>query len=75
MVTTMAAARAASAAVGATVAPNLARSRAASWLRFQTNVGIPDRSAEVAMPWPMAPMPRIAIGSYCCAIDVLAGGA
>ncbi len=56
--------RAASAAVPATSAPSSARSRHASGSRFQTIVGIPARRALVAMPWPIAPMPRTATGSF-----------
>jgi hypothetical protein len=40
-----------------------ARSRDAAELRFQTIVLMPARKALVAIPWPMAPMPRTATGS------------
>jgi hypothetical protein len=60
---TIAARRAASAAVSATSPPRAARSRDAAGLRFQTIVLMPARKALVAIPWPMAPMPRTATGS------------
>ena len=60
IVTTIAARRAASAAVWATSAPSPARSRVAPGSRFQTIVGMPARNALVAIPWPIAPMPSTA---------------
>jgi len=49
IVTTIAARRAASAAVSATSAPSPARSRVVSGTRFQTIVGMPARNALVAI--------------------------
>jgi len=63
IVTTIEARRAASATVSTTSAPSCARSRAASAVRFQTIVGIPARNALVAIPCPIAPIPRTATGS------------
>ena len=40
-------------------------------LRFQTIVGIPARSALVAIPWPIVPMPSTATGSCVRAIVLL----
>jgi hypothetical protein len=60
IVTTMAARRAASAALSATTAPSWAKSRVASGLRSQTIVGMPARKALVAIPCPIDPMPRTA---------------
>ena len=68
IVTTMEARRAASAGVRAVSAPSSTRSRVDSGVRFQTIVGIPDRKALIAIPWPIAPMPRIATGSELRAI-------
>src|SRR5436190_2345272 len=61
IVTTISARRAASAAVSATSAPSSARSRVARGSRFQTIVGMPARSALVAIPCPIAPIPRNAV--------------
>ena len=71
IVTMMAARRAASAAESATSAPSPARSRVASGSRFQTIVGRPARSALVAIPWPIAAMPRMATGSWISVIERL----
>ena len=73
MVTTIAARWAASAAVSATSAPRLARSRVGAGLRFQTIVRMPARNALVAIPWPMAPMPSTATGSCVDSIAPPAG--
>src|SRR3954454_6471210 len=63
IVTTIAARRAASAAVSATSAPRSLRSRVASGVRFHTIVGMPARNALIAMPCPIAPMPSTATGA------------
>jgi len=39
-------------------------------VRFQTIVGIPARNALVAIPCPIAPIPRTATGSWAAAIGV-----
>jgi YD repeat-containing protein len=68
IVTTMPAWRTASAAVAATSAPCSARSRVRSGWRSQTVAGRPARRALSAIPWPMVPIPRNAIGSPVSAI-------
>ena len=70
IVTTIAARRAASAADAATCAPRPARSLVASILRSQTITGMPARSALAAIPWPIAPMPSTATGSFAAAIGL-----
>ena len=68
MVTTIAARRAASAALAATSAPCSARSRVASGARSQTTVGIPARNALPAIPCPIVPTPITATGSRASVI-------